>query len=146
MSIAREDLQRIVTDVWQQVLGLEAAEAPPPTGDDAWLTACIQITGAWRGAVIITAPPAVARAAAVAMFQLAPTAIGDDEARDALGELANMVGGHVKALLPGPSQLALPVVTPGREPHIRHALEEVARIGACADGQIVLVRVLEDVE
>ena len=33
-----------------------------------------------------------------------------DRVRDAVGELANMIGGNVKALLPGPSRLSLPAL------------------------------------
>ena len=34
----------------------------------------------------------------------------DEDVADALGELANVVGGNVKAVLPGPSVLGLPEV------------------------------------
>jgi hypothetical protein len=36
--------------------------------------------------------------------------IDDEDIEDALGELANVVGGNVKAVLPGPSVLGLPEV------------------------------------
>ena len=35
------------------------------------------------------------------------------EINDAIGEVANMIGGNVKALMPAPSQLSLPTVTTG---------------------------------
>ncbi|QCC78154.1 chemotaxis protein CheX [Nocardioides daphniae] len=36
---------------------------------------------------------------------------------DAVGELVNMVGGNVKSLVPGPSQLSLPLVATGQFAH-----------------------------
>ena len=36
--------------------------------------------------------------------------LDDEDVDDALGELANVVGGNVKAVLPGPSVLGLPEV------------------------------------
>jgi chemotaxis protein CheX len=54
------------------------------------------------------------------MFDLEPEAVTLDETRDALGELTNMMGGNLKALLPGPSRLSLPTVVeesgPGVDP------------------------------
>ena len=44
--------------------------------------------------------------------------LDDEDIDDALGELANVVGGNVKAVLPGPSALGLPEVgvRPRRRP------------------------------
>ena len=40
---------------------------------------------------------------------------------DAVGEMANVVGGNVKSLLPGPSTLALPIVVTS-ETGVGHAV------------------------
>ena len=49
----------------------------------------------------------------------APEVLEEEDVDDALGELANVVGGNVKAVLPGPSVLGLPETgttpPPGRE-------------------------------
>ncbi len=42
----------------------------------------------------------------------APAELDDEDVADALSELANVVGGNVKAVLPGPSVLGLPEVGP----------------------------------
>jgi len=39
--------------------------------------------------------------------------------QDATGELSNMVGGNVKALLPQPSRLSLPSVVEGKDYNLR---------------------------
>ena len=45
-----------------------------------------------------------------------PPVLDDEDVDDALGELANVVGGNVKAVLPGPSVLGLPEVGAAPEP------------------------------
>ena len=52
--------------------------------------------------------------------------------RDAVGELANMVGGNIKALMPGSCQLSLPTVAEGRSEAL-----EAARGRLCAHAGLV---------
>ncbi|NIQ01639.1 MAG: chemotaxis protein CheX, partial [Nitrospinaceae bacterium] len=53
-------------------------------------------------------PIPLARQAAAIMFQLQEDTAGPEEIQDAFGELANITGGNIKALLPEPSYLSLP--------------------------------------
>lgn len=144
MSITAEDLVRIVTDVWRDVLAHEAAPAPLAVPGE--LTGCIQITGAFRGAVVLAVPRGVARAAAAVMFALDPSALGIDEERDAMGELTNMVGGHVKSMVASPSQLALPAVVPGNDHCLDSSrLQLLAEQAMVVPGGTLAVRVYEDI-
>jgi chemotaxis protein CheX len=47
------------------------------------------------------------------MLQMAPDDVTQDDKRDVVAELANMVGGNFKSLLPGPVFLSLPTVVAG---------------------------------
>jgi chemotaxis protein CheX len=49
------------------------------------------------------------------MLQLSPGDVTDDDKRDVVAELANMIGGNLKSLLPGPLYLSLPTVLAGRD-------------------------------
>lgn len=144
MSIAADDLARIAADVWRDTLAQEAGPAPAALPGE--LTGCIQITGAFRGAVVLYVPHAMARVAAAAMFALEPNAITSDEERDAIGELTNQIGGHVKSMVASPSQLALPAVVPGGD-HCLDAsrLQLLAEQAMAAPGGTFLVQVFEDV-
>jgi len=42
--------------------------------------------------------------------------VTSDEIGDALGELANVLGGNVKAMLPAPSTMSLPTVSETKHP------------------------------
>ena len=70
--------------------------------------------GVARCASCCRCPLALARTLTAQMFQ-ADRQPDLDEVRDALGELANMLGGNVKALLPAPSRISLPAVAVGSD-------------------------------
>jgi chemotaxis protein CheX len=82
--------------------------------DDSTVTGIVHIDGAWRGAVFVRCPLALASVVTAAMFQGGETPHLDDVC-DALGELTNIVAGDVKALLPHPSALSLPTVAFGSD-------------------------------
>jgi chemotaxis protein CheX len=108
-------LRDAVEYVWNDTLGLIVDVAPPtfgprPTGN---LMGWVQILGAFEGAVTVQTTEAFMRQAAGVMFGKEPGSIARDEMLDALGELANMVGGVLKAQLPAPSMLSLPTVADG---------------------------------
>jgi chemotaxis protein CheX len=91
-----------------------AANAPPPRNDPR-LTACVQIAGAWKGAVMFDASVSFSRQVAAIMFNVAEGDTTAADSQDALAELANMIGGNLKSLLPGPSFVSLPSVTEGND-------------------------------
>jgi len=111
-TIAAEDVVTIVECIFDELLGLgveRAAEPDQPDPGARLLTGRVWISGAWQGAVTVDCPYALARRTAAVMLGGDPA----DEADvvDVLGEITNMTGGNIKALLPGPSELSLPVVT-----------------------------------
>ena len=50
------------------------------------------------------------------MFALEPQNAADDDLRDTLQELTNMLGGTVKSALPEPCELSLPQLTDESDP------------------------------
>jgi chemotaxis protein CheX len=110
------DIVSVVADIGTALLGLELAPGPVAGQNiGKMLTGCVQITGAWAGAVSVDCSATLARRVAEGMFGAEPGAVSDEEVHDAIGELANMVGGNLKALLPGPSALSLPSITQGSD-------------------------------
>jgi chemotaxis protein CheX len=49
------------------------------------------------------------------MFEQPATELSVSELHDAIGEIANMTGGGIKAMLPAPSHLSLPAVVSGAD-------------------------------
>jgi chemotaxis protein CheX len=115
IELLAEDLREVVETVWTVTLGFEVlgpAGSLPPPPECTWC-GCIQVAGAWSGLVKLSMGEALARKAAAAMFGAPADTLSTDDLTDALGEITNMTGGSVKALLPGPSQLSLPSVVTG---------------------------------
>lgn len=115
-TVSPEQIERLVTDIWEQTLRL-----PVQTGDvggavsasQRVMAAYVQISGGWNGAVVLTCTAELAATAAATMFSVPPDAVSPRDELDALGELSNIIGGSIKALLPGPSHLSLPTVVGG---------------------------------
>lgn len=106
-------IREITQSVWSTMLGMplearggvaDARDTPP--GVTSWVC----ITGSWCGAITIECSSVAARRAAGAMFGMAPEEASPEEVNDAMGEVANIIGGNLKGLLQGPVSLSLPTV------------------------------------
>jgi chemotaxis protein CheX len=116
MLLDDELVRELTIAVWNTVLGLDVAssdESPPSleTGDE--ITTSVDISGAWDGTISLSFSPMYGRRLAAMMLDCAESQTTTALIRDAVGELANVVGGNVKGVLPGPSKLSLPRVEAG---------------------------------
>lgn len=117
-----QSIVEIVAGIWDQVLQQPIVEEDVFTlslAREQTYAGVVQINGAWEGAVALLCSQGMARRAAEIMFQVAEPNVTLGDIQDALGELANMVGGNFKALLPEPCQLSLPVVIEGTDFRMR---------------------------
>ncbi|MCH8156911.1 MAG: chemotaxis protein CheX [Nitrospinae bacterium] len=104
--------------VWTSVLHLEIHPVTTdwePNAEDAFFCGCVQLTGAWKGAVVFYFSTALAQTATKRMFPLDDPTSDPENLYDALRELSNMIAGNLKSLLPEPSQLSLPKVAQSDE-------------------------------
>jgi chemotaxis protein CheX len=120
LEVSPSDIESIVCSIFDATFGMTierlegANDAPFATS-----SSLIGISGSWDGAVILDCAPDVAVELATLMFDLPLTAIDRTHIEDTLGELANMVGGNLKCLLPPPCSLSLPTVVEGRDYRVR---------------------------
>jgi len=147
MQFVENEVCQITESIWALVLGLEVRRSPLavlPAGKEGMLTGCVQITGAWEGAVTLCCSVALARQAASLMFDTDPASITIEQIQDALAELANMMGGNLKALLPEPCHLSLPAVVEGNDStlHIPGS-SLVSQVAFECQGQPLLVMLLK---
>jgi len=90
--------------------------APQEAGtEDDGVVGSVAIEGPSPGVVRVRLPASVAVEAAARMFDVDPADVAPADVHDATGEIANMVGGNVKAMLPGEHRLGLPSVTDGAD-------------------------------
>jgi chemotaxis protein CheX len=110
--IDEETIQSIAQEAWSALVGDDEFLVPLPGGlpDDA-ISSWVEIVGPWTGTVVLTCGRSTAEELSRSLLkEHAPPVLDSEDIEDALGELANVVGGNVKAVLPGPSVLGLPEV------------------------------------
>src|SRR5207244_3759452 len=108
-----DDLRMIAEQVWSSYLDLDGTGpliVKPADGSAEEVCASVSVTGAWRGHVVVRCSAAASRNAAAALLGVELDDVTPDDVTDALGELANIIGGNVKSLLPEPCALSLPHV------------------------------------
>jgi chemotaxis protein CheX len=112
---ALTDLQSIMEDCWATFLSnVEPLEPVAPSDVEHGWTSAITVTGGWQALVLMQFSETAAREVARRMLGMGPDeAPVLDDLTDSLGELVNVIGGNVKSLMPGPSQLSLPLVAQG---------------------------------
>lgn len=146
MQFLEQEIISLTQYIWGTTLNLDPVAhegVGSGTMPGRTLDGVINITGAWAGALVIQVPEQIARRAASAMFEVDEAAATLEDMQDAIGELANMTGGNVKALLNGPCHLSLPAVVEGRDYSIRvPGSEAVTRVTFDVDGDPFVVSLL----
>ncbi len=113
-EVRKEMLMRTVASVFITMLGLEVflSEIPwCPAGN--LVTSYVQLTGDWNGTIFLECTCRQARSFAGLILSADPPAAVDDNVRDALGELANVIGGNMKCGLSTAARLSMPTVMDG---------------------------------
>lgn len=104
-----EIIADVTRDVWNALLADDGGLLPGVLDDDTGgMAATVEISGAWNGTACLSCSAAAGRHAASAMFGMDDAELSSVDIADAVGELVNVVGGNIKSLLPGPTQLSLP--------------------------------------
>src|SRR4051812_25600004 len=109
-------IEQIVQSIFATMLDMETVRSNE--GMSAFpeeLLGTIQIAGATSMSVVLGVSQGVARAATAVMLQLHSQDVTEDDQRDVVAELTNMIGGNLKSLVPGPLYLSLPTVVAGRD-------------------------------
>ena len=115
MNVTTADLAEVVDNVMTTMLGLDVdGPADCDRAPRTTMSASVQIVGSVECAVVVGCDDEFGSRVASAMFDVEPSSLSFDEIGDALGELANMIGGNVKVLV-GESTLSLPTVVRGDE-------------------------------
>lgn len=114
------EVARIVRDV---LLTMTSYETNPSetvySSATGRLTCAVFFAGTWKGGVILECPQAMAFEFTSRLMRIpAPDSFNDDVC-DSLGELANMIGGNLKSVLPPGSSLSIPTVVEGTHYSLR---------------------------
>jgi chemotaxis protein CheX len=149
MTFNAQEVYQIAATVWEATLELnvECAASEPVQAGNRSTVSCIQITGAWNGAILLECTAEAARRAAAIMFATEPAQVTTGDLQDAVAELANMIGGNFKALLPETCYLSLPSVVEGGDYSTRvPGSRTLGRVGFTCEGHAVSISILERIE
>jgi chemotaxis protein CheX len=75
----------------------------------------VSITGSWHGHIVLTCSAETARHAAAALLMMEVAEVAGSDVVDAMGELANIIGGNLKSTLPALCSISLPHVVSGAD-------------------------------
>lgn len=138
MSVSADDITQIAVEIWESMLGLEAVVVENPLAyEGREVRSAVQINGSWQGAFMIETPMAGAVSFTAAMLGYEDgEEPPESEVHDVIGELANMGGGNVKALIGGETRLSLPTVAVGERLDMNvMGATELVRVNFLADDQ-----------
>lgn len=118
--VSTEDILTVTNNVFQTMLGVEATlDGDSGRSESDPITGCVQITGQWKGAVMVQTSRDFSSDAACKMLSMEADDVELIDRQEALAELTNVIGGNIKGLVPGPSSLSLPSVTSAKADDIR---------------------------
>lgn len=136
-----DDVIASTCEVWSMMLGVDLdvlSNAPLIEGES--ITAVVTVTGGWNGAVLVKAGVETALQTGAIMFASDPGETSDEDVRDAMGEIANMIGGSLKDRVGPGHVISIPAVTEGLayKVYVGHA-KKVHEVGfASPDGVVIL--------
>ena len=113
MIVGEEQICTLTNMVFETVLktGVKRVDTPGTLGGGKYVAAKVDVIGSWNGSVTVGCTHTLARCTAGKMFDMPAESITMEELRDAVGEVANILGGNVKTLIAGKARLSLPSVT-----------------------------------
>jgi chemotaxis protein CheX len=141
-----DEIFELAQTIWETMLGLpiEPGASEAVGNRPRSIVSCVQITGAWNGAILLDCPGEIAQRAAATMFSTEPQNLTPLDLQDAMAEVTNVIGGHWKSLLPGACQLALPSVVEGGDYSTRvPGTRALGRVAFTCLGHNVSISVLE---
>jgi chemotaxis protein CheX len=142
MMVSELEIVEVADAVWRSMLGIEVYGLDPdtPLEQGPFITATVLISGAFEGGVTLELSSSVGRSLAALMFGMEQDEVTAAETSDAIGELANMVGGNLKALVPQPARLSLPSVAEGDNYRVSLPGTEIShRVAVGFEGEVLHV-------
>ena len=141
--VNEEDLAEVAGEVWVSYLDPDGVSPLVPTGDEkqpSEVHASVSISGPWTGHVVYASSTEAARKAAAAFLAMDSSEVSSEDLCDVLGELANIVGGNVKAMLPPGCLLSLPQVVLAPESATKYPnAERISGLYGVWDGEPVSI-------
>jgi len=150
MHVDEQQILSLSQQLWNDHLGLRVSplEGPGQEVDERTWSSCINISGAWQGALMLECPESIVRHAAVMLFASDGEETTTEDIEDALKELSVMMGKRMRQVLPEATKLSRPSIVnePDRKV-ILESLSELTDLHLSCEGRPVRISLLKkDVE
>ena len=136
-TVSVDMLEGIVKSVFITMMGLDVSNSEAPFHSHGErVTSFVHLTGGWSGAVVFECTKQQACTFAGRILCMDPPESVDDDVRDVIGELANMIGGNMKSGMAPGVRLSMPTVMEGTDYDVRVCGSQLLeRLGfECEDG------------
>jgi chemotaxis protein CheX len=141
--VSEDDLAEMVEQVWVSYVDPQGVSPLIPTDDEnqpSEVHSSVSITGSWNGVVVYASSTTAAKRAAAAFLAMGEDEVSAEDLSDVLGELANIIGGNVKAMLPAGALLSLPQVVLASESASKYpSAQRVTGLYGVWDGEPVSI-------
>lgn len=119
-GVCLNTVAQVVESIFTTMMEIDvcATDAPWRPNRDR-LTSSVYLEGEWNGAVSLVCDRHQAREFAGKFLSMEPPEAIDNDVRDVLGELANMIGGNIKSMMEKNVRLSLPSVIDGSNYELR---------------------------
>jgi chemotaxis protein CheX len=116
-----EQAVQLFCEVFRTMLHMEVYPCSEPVNPapEPIVTSAVYFAGSWKGAALLECNLDLAIVFTERLMSGCHPTSFDDDVRDCVGELANMLGGNIKALLPSGAELSIPTVIEGRNYSVR---------------------------
>jgi chemotaxis protein CheX len=142
-TVTDDDLWALAWHVFTAHLTTDPQRAGEALAGEPAVLSSVAITGAWKGHVAIRCSYATAQAMTVLMLDLDQPWAAPDDVVDGVGEIANILAGNLKSLVPQPSLSALPQVVIGEAEVLWPGASPVAHVHVRFGDHSVGVEVME---
>lgn len=147
LKLLMNHLNSVTSEVWSSMANTSlepSGERVTTTESRGYVASSVQIVGAWEGSVHLDMNLDMARMTTARLLGAEEADVSPEDIQDAVGELANMLGGGVKELMPQPCKLSLPCVAIGDQ--CKAAIDRGTIASECsfvADSGLLRVSIVE---
>jgi hypothetical protein len=146
MHVDEQQILSLSRRLWSDRLGLRIDSDPESSNgkDERTWSSCINISGAWHGALMLECPESIVRHAAAMLFSSDGEEASAEDIEDALKELAVIVGKQMRQILPESTKLSRPsIVSEPDRSEILKSLTELTDLHMSCEGRPVRIALLE---
>ena len=146
MHVDEQQILTLSQRLWNDHLGLRVIPRDETTqeGDERTWSSCINISGAWQGALMLECPESIVRHAAAMLFASDGDEITTEDIEDALKELSVIIGKQMRQVLPEATKLSRPsIVKEADRTEVLRSLRELTDLHLSCEGRPVRISLLE---